>query len=318
MSLRSGFSLTELSISLTIIAIIAGSALSVALTSNENAYKTQTLNKLDKIEKALAGFVILNHRLPCPANGVTDVNSSSFGSEGTVSTSSCPNANFISGNVFSGVVPVRTLNLPDDFMFDGWGHRITYAVDIQFANNNITNQSCDGTTSKKCFIETLEDKASITVNDAAGLPRTTHATYALISHGENGHGAFSKIGNKTRVNAYINGNPWRNNHFSGELENSHLSNSGNDEAYNNIFVAKDLIKDEANLSEYFDDIVRFKTKSQIVQASSLTGAKYLFYDSICRITADIINNPINDCSNAKSESDCTNFAIEIYNRCIHD
>ena len=314
--LRKGFSLTELSVSIAIIAMIAGSALSVALTSDFYTNTAQTNAKLDKIETALAGFVALNHRLPCPASGSTSLTASDFGQEGTPSKNGCASANFNSGTVYGGVVPIRTLQLPDDFMFDGWGRRISYAVDSPFANNILTNPECDGTTSSVCFLDTAEDSANITINDASNTPRTTHAAYVLISHGENGHGAFIKNGSTTRFNAYEDGNPWRDGRFSGELENAHYSNSGQNTSYNSVFVAKHLIRDEGSLTEYFDDITRFQTKSQIVKASGMGATNTMLYDTICRDAANIMATSINACTGAVNESDCTNFANEINKRCL--
>lgn len=314
--LTQGFSLTELSVSLSIIAMIAGSALSVALTSNLHANTVQTESKLNKIDEALAGFVALNHRLPCPADGTLSPTAAGFGLEGTPSASGCAGANFHSNTVYGGVVPTRSLQLPDEFMLDGWGRRISYAVDAPFTNNDITNSDCDGTTSSFCFIDTTEDNATITVLDASGTARTSHALYVLFSHGENGHGAFLKTGGTTRVNAYETGNPWRNGGFPGELENTHYSNNGEINTYNAIFVAKSFSRDEATHSDYFDDLVHFKTKSQLVKTAGTALGDTILYDSICRDTASIMATPVNDCTGAANESDCTNFASEINKRCL--
>lgn len=311
-----GFSLTELSIAIAIIATIAGSALSVALTSDFYANTKQTNIKLDKIEEALASFLVINHRLPCPASGTDRTTDPNFGIEGTPNVDGCANANFHSGNVYTGVVPTRTLQLPSEFMLDGWGHRITYAVDFNFANNISTNTDCDGTTSTVCFIDTPEENASITVKDASGTVRTSRAIYALISHGENGHGAFAKNGGNARINAYTIGNPWRDGKFSGELNNSHYSNEGANTSYDAIFIAKQFQRDEANLTEYFDDLVRFKTKSQLVKAAGIGVRNNILYDSICRDVTAILSSPVNACTGASNESDCTNFAREINKRCL--
>lgn len=310
------FSLTELSIAMTIIAVVAGSALSVALTGDEYAKKTQTESKLDRIEEALAAYLANNKRLPCPADGTLLITNASFGVEGTPSSASCGSANFSSAKVYAGVVPVTTLSLPDDFMFDGWGRRITYAVDYRFANNSTTNTDCDGATSTVCFIDTSGDAATIKVHDASGTARTSTAVYVLISHGENGHGAFVKNGSSTRINTYISGNPWRSGGFDDELENAHFDNSGSNTAYNTTFVDKQFVRDEDGYTDYFDDMVRFKTKSELVKEAGTNLTSNILYDSICRDAEDIIENPTNACTGANSESDCTNFATEINSRCL--
>jgi prepilin-type N-terminal cleavage/methylation domain-containing protein len=313
---QKGFSLTELSIAIAIIAVIAGSALSVALTNDFYANTTQTNAKLDKIEEALASFLVINQRLPCPADGTQSITSESFGIESTPSVSGCGTANFTSGNVYAGVIPTRTLQLPDEFMLDAWGRRITYAVDFRFANNVLTNNNCDGTSSPICFIDTIANDASITVQDSSGAARTTQAIYVLISHGENGHGAFTKNGGTTRLNAYSGNNPWRNGKFPSELENAHYSNEGSNTSYNTSFVSKQYQRDEANLSEYFDDMVRFRTKHSLIKAAGSGISNKILYDSICRDANAILSSPTNACTGANNESDCTNFANEIYKRCL--
>ncbi len=309
------FSLVELSISLVIISMIIGSALSVALTSDYNANLKQTNDKLDKIEEALVSFLALNKRLPCPANGASLIAAADFGIEGSSTTNGCGGANFNSGDVYSGVVPIRTLLLPDEFMFDGFGRRITYAVDYKFTKNNINNIDCDGATSTICFIDSDKNTATIIVNDAAGKVRTSNAVYILISHGENGHGAFIKNGSSKRVNAYPLGNKWRNN-FAGELENSHFSNEGVDQTYNNIFAAKSYMRDESGNGEYFDDIVRYKDKDHLIKDAGKNIRNAIIYEPICRDVTFVMDNPINVCTGAYNESDCTNFANELYKRCL--
>jgi len=304
-----GFSLIELSTSIAIIAMIAGSAISIALTSDYPSKLGETNAKLDRIEEALTGFLTLNHRLPCPADGTLATSDSNFGSEGMRSSTSCPLANFSDGgNVTAGVVPVRTLQLPDDFMFDGWGHRITYAIDYRFANNTTTNPACNGNSGDLCFIGI--DSGGLTVTDASGGNRTTSAIYILLSHGENGHGAFNKVGSATRIRAHYPSPPYPYTNVSAEVQNSHFDVSGNTTPYNNIFIQKDYIKSKGG--EYFDNILRFKDKTQLV----LTTGTY-FYNSNCTDASNIINNPSNNaCTGAATESDCDNYATEVYNLCL--
>lgn len=310
-----GFSLTELSLSLAIIAMIAGSAISVAINNTDYAKVKVTNDKLDRIEDALAAFVALNDRLPCPADGTLLTTDGDFGTEGTRSDTSCPEANFTSGNVRGGVVPVTTLSLPDDYMFDGWGRRISYAVDYQFASNVSNNSDCDGTISTICFVETVGSSASITVNDAGGSNRTTTAVYVVFSHGQNGHGAFIKNGSSTRINAYTSGNAWRTS-FDDELENAHYTNAGADDTYDTVFVAKQFLRDENNDSDYFDDLLRFAEKSEIVRIAGGDASIKIIYDDLCVDAAAIVASPPDVCSGADSESDCEDFATEVNSRCL--
>lgn len=309
-----GFSLTELSVSIAIIAMIAGSALSVAITSDYATKKRETDAKLDRIEEALAGFFSINKRLPCPADGELPTTDADFGLEG-VRGEACPNTNFNDGaNVFAGVVPIRTLQMPDDFMFDGWDRRIMYVVDYRFANNDTTvtpATDCDGDPADICFMDAAS--GSIIVDDASGNPRTSNAVYLLLSNGENGHGAYSKIGSATRIQAHYSTGAPNNYLFSDvadEIENSHFSVSGANTSYDNVFVQKAFIKDEGG--EYFDDMVRFREKDQIIIEAGET-----MYQSICRDAKTIIDNPgASSCTGAASESNCEDFASQINERCL--
>lgn len=309
--LQRGFSLTELSISIAIIALLIGAALSVVISSDYNAKKTQTEGKLDRIESALAAYLKLNERLPCPADGALTADDLGYGEELTPSAASCAPAvtTLTAGNIYAGTLPTKTLQLPDDFMLDGWSRRFTYVVDYRFANNDTTNVDCDGgVTSTICFIDT--PAGEINVIDGNASDRTTEAVYVVISHGANGHGAFTKNGSAILVNAYSVelGSKYS---FEDERDNSHLNEDGsNFTPYDAVFVQKELLEEEGG--EYFDDLVRFRTKSQIVNL-----ADALFFDSSCRQSADIINNPgSNICIGADDETSCTQFASEIYDRCI--
>jgi prepilin-type N-terminal cleavage/methylation domain-containing protein len=313
-----GFSLVELSVSLAIIGMIAGSAISVAVTSDSYTKKAETNSKLDRIEEALAGFLQSNLRLPCVANGTLPSSDPQYGIEGTMTPAAgglqCPNKNFSGAFINEGVVPMRTLQLPDDYMFDGWGRRITYVVDYRMANNPTTNTTCDGVTSTVCFID---GNGSIVVNDASGTARAGTAVYLLLSHGENAHGAYTKNGSATRINAFPAGNPYRSG-SAAELANSHFDNSGANTAYNGIFVQKDPVRiDDTTLAagsrEYFDDIIRFKAKVYLVKAAGKVR-----YDGRCRDAAAIVNSPgTNNCTGAANEANCESMATEVYLRCLN-
>ncbi len=314
---KRGFSLTEMSTVMVVIGFIAASALSVAISSDYATKWGETESKLNRIEEALAGYLSINHRLPCPASGTAGITSASFGVE-QITGINCTadfNDGVVGNTVWGGVVPVVTLQLPDDFMFDGWGRRIDYAVNNNFANNTTTNPGC---ASSACFI----DKAAgtITVNDASDTAIVTNAVYVLLSHGENGHGAFPKPGSAitTRLNGFPAGNPYRDATASAhEFTNAKSDNSGTNTTYTATFVTRDYTRNDdttaaASARTYFDDQLRYRTKSQIVKA---TGAA--IYDSVCSTALAIVNNPgANDCTGAIDHTQCETFATEINSRCL--
>ncbi len=295
------YSLVELSMALSIIAILIGGALTIATNKTESDKIKKTNQNMNKIEDALEEFLIQNKRLPCPADGKSAIDASSdnsFGVETTVTLATCTGSNFTDGNnVSSGVVPVRTLGLPDDVMMDGWGRRITYVIDSRFTNNATTNTNCDGVNSTLCFKYT--SNGSIKINDVSATQKSTEGVYALISHGKNGYGAFNYYGSNTRIAFPVSPN-------KDEIENS-----GDKSVYTPIFVQRTTDND-------FDDIVRYKPKWQI-----LNDAKAITDPNLCLPAKNVVNNPdkggnnaANSCSFASDVTKCEAMAAKIASLCL--
>ena len=212
-----------------------------------------------------------NNRLPCPTDVTLTESSTVFGTEGvlagvcttgstydgngnrTAAANPGPTANFtttlatpssntnIPGGtaVVEGGVPVRTLNLSDEFAVDGWGRKIAYAVWAPI-------------TGTSAFVNygIYSNCGAINVHDAAATTRTTLADYVLLSYGANGHGGY--LPNGTRMNA--------GSLDADEQTNCHCSATASNNAYSATYVQKDVTVDTAGNSLYtFDDIVRFRS-----------------------------------------------------------
>jgi prepilin-type N-terminal cleavage/methylation domain-containing protein len=249
-----GFSLLELSIVLTIIALITGSGLMMGSSMLESAKRASTNNKLDAIETALYAFRMTNNRLPCPADATIAAGGTNSGVEaanagsctgGTPAANRSVTVSGISGDVVEGTVPTRALNLPDEFMLDGWGRRITYAVwsSMTAADAFLTygiRQNC----------------GAITVKDAGAGNRTTAAAYALVSHGADGHGGYLPAGSRMNAGS-TNGD---------EQTNCHCDAGAADAAYAASYVQKVATENSASATDKFDDVVRFKERWQLQSA----------------------------------------------------
>ncbi len=285
-----GFSLVELSVVLTVIGVTLSGALTLAIQKTESDKIAETNKKMDAIEKALELYLIPYWGLSfvCPADGTLTTASSSYGVAGTASSTGCANNNFNNsgsgGNVYAGVVPVKTLFLPDDYMFDGWGRKFTFVIDYRFANNRWTNAACNvgkPAGAVACFKYT--SNGSIQINDSTGTAITTTAVYVLISHGKNGNGAWKHdVGSRLAASA-----------DAGEM-----SNAGNDSgAFDNIFVQKDT-------TSTFDDIVRYKTKTNI-----LSSANAVTDSAICNAANGQVYSTISPlpCAGAPN-TNCANMA----------
>jgi type II secretory pathway pseudopilin PulG len=255
---QKGFSLIELSVIISVAASATIGFLSWTQPKNiDDARKaTITRESMKVISNAIEAFVVEKGRLPCPADqlmridntsasgtdyyvndyGVEDLDTSDTLINGTKTLGvDCPNSN--------GAVPVYSLGLGKSYMTDGWGRRFTYQVattlcgaDAGIAGNVGDDPAADMTSRRKGCTKYsyATGTGNITVTDGS-LNLTTTASYVLVSHGANGKGAYLPSGSQLA------------NGTGNELENSNT---------NTTFV-------KAVNSSSFDDIVMFKTKTQV-------------------------------------------------------
>src|ERR1017187_982628 len=281
-----GFTLLELSIVLVLIAVIMSGGLAILTSSLQASQFNATVDRMDAIEKTLLEYAVANNRIPCPSDLTQAVGSATYGMEagagagsspGTA-TGACtgasmlPQANFkTASGMVEGGVPTRALQLPDDYMYDGWGRRFRYAA----------ASATTATGSLPAGVPSLCGSAAsgITVNDVTGAARTTAAIYALISHGSNGHGAYTSGG------VVVNGGSVN----TDELTNCHCTSAGvYGGTYTSIYVEKTPTQDTTNALDNFDDIVTFKEGWQM-QAQNFPVGPML---ANCLFVGDTTNNRI--------------------------
>ncbi|MDB5926782.1 MAG: hypothetical protein JWN13_5718 [Betaproteobacteria bacterium] len=127
-----GFTLLELAITLSIVAVLAGAVLVpfVAQIAQRNTVATE--RTLEQIKEALLGYATATGRLPCPASAASN-GAEVFAAGGSIANGNCAS--------FVGFLPAVTLGFtPVDsqgFAIDGWGtpqNRIRYAVANQTVN----------------------------------------------------------------------------------------------------------------------------------------------------------------------------------------
>ena len=250
------FTLVELAIVILIIGLIAGMGVSTAREMIDAANLTATQNRIDTVEKALLSFWKKNGRMPCPAD-ITLANShANYGIEATGSdtcTGGAIAANFPAATSFykaaEGAVPVITLGLPKDFVYDGWGHRIAYAVTPTFTRPYASTRI--QLRNSICLVDT-----AIKIADIAGGNRSTSAVYALVSYGKNGHGSYSS--GSTRLNVGSSN--------ADELINCHCTSAAANSTYDGNYVQRSQNLNSGNQANYFDDIVRYKERWQLSTA----------------------------------------------------
>lgn len=186
-----GFTLLEISIVLLIVSVLAGGAAASLNLYMQRKQSDETTYKLRVIQDALLKYRLAFDRLPCPADGTYATSSQYYGTEGATAgtcTGGTPAANYSFGNYLIGVVPTKTLGLPDDAGIDGWGRKITYAIDKRVTANNVFSPT------STAYIDSPDNTTRVRINNATGGSITIEAYYALISHGANGHGGYSRSG----------------------------------------------------------------------------------------------------------------------------
>lgn len=210
---QAGFTLIELSIVIMIIGLMA--AFGSKLASGLYVYERRKENaaRLDAVQTALALFVAQNRRLPCPADGALLANNANHGIAAPVAPGACTVQQ-------RGVVPWRTLGLPENALYDAYNRRISYRVYDNAATgltraNGLDMSTCDpaatvtGGAIADCLTtvapaDFLRNKglyvssaaaAGNLLMDPTDLTNTPGgAAYVLISHGPNGVGAYQDSG----------------------------------------------------------------------------------------------------------------------------
>lgn len=182
---KSGFTLIQLSIILTVASLVFVATLPGIQTSLKAS--AGSVSKMNSVLNTMRGYMAANGVLPCPADPTQATGSNTFGvaaaNPGTGSSGNCiggtPAAAYAdtTNHIAIGMIPVKTLGLSYADALDGYGRDITYVVDTN-ATGNSTGGPCWSSSSLT---------GAITVNDN-GTSYNTIA--ALVSHGTDGYGAW--------------------------------------------------------------------------------------------------------------------------------
>ncbi|MFN3956385.1 MAG: type II secretion system protein [Tepidimonas ignava] len=118
-----GFTLVEMALVLGLVGLLAFLFLPMGRVMQEQAKIKETRAKLDAIEAAMVRYVMLNERLPCPADGQLPDSDPNAGQESRI-PAEWTGCNSVART--RPVVPWRALGLTADDVVDAWGMRITY------------------------------------------------------------------------------------------------------------------------------------------------------------------------------------------------
>jgi type II secretory pathway pseudopilin PulG len=247
---KGGFTLIEIGIVLVIVSIILGTIVGLvpALQQQDN---TVTVNKkLDKLQQAIDTFYAQNGYIPCPARITDAPATATFGIATDCSLASVPNTIEVAGataneNLRTGVVPTRTLNLPDDFMFDSWNTRFDFTV---VKNLAISNPLYASYTSAQSDIIRIEDASLNRIPQPNSATYANVVAYVLVSHGPNNVGATNYLGSPIVA-------------CGGTLDSENCNN-------NNAFIDSYY---NSNPASFYDDSIRWKTQQQIAREVQFIG-----------------------------------------------
>lgn len=169
---NAGFTLTELALSLLIVAILLAGMLMPLSTQLDLRNQAQTQQALADIREALLGFAAANGRLPCPASATSN------GIESPSGGGACTNP-------YDGFVPAVTLGIaPVDnqgYALDAWQQRLRYAVTI--ANSNaFTTANGMKTTTLAALSPNLKVCSSAAGLSGAGSAAASCAAAATLSN----------------------------------------------------------------------------------------------------------------------------------------
>ncbi len=219
-----GFTLIEIAVVIVVLSLLFAMMAGIATAMLGQQRREATRQRLAGVETAIALFASQNKRLPCPADGTEVGTSATAGKENPD-----PPTGVCSGNQANGVVPWRALGLTEQDITDGWGNRMSYRVSPEFVSTGSMNFTrCDpaGTADRNGTVDATNgycsnpsppsasftpgewtDPKNVTsgrglrVQNLAGaltmdptLNPSTGAAYVVVSHGENGAGAFNNQG----------------------------------------------------------------------------------------------------------------------------
>jgi len=263
---KKAFSLIELSIVLVIISIVIAGTLSVSTVSVTNAKTKVTIDRMKEIYKAIGQYVVLNQKLPCPASLVLNKATSGYGSSAGAA-GSCSSAGVYQSNSASAIVigmaPVATLGLPIEMGEDGFGNKIMYAISkyMSAADYPSTNTANLGIATSGFSSHLENDNSTIRIIHQPSGNSISGNAVVLISYGSNGYGAF-KATSTAQTNS-TSSDPYEQQNYLSNINTASLPNLAD---YGVIAGnAGYVVITPTNLSStVFDDIVMFKTRSQMM------------------------------------------------------
>jgi len=284
-----GFSLIEMAVVLAIISVIVASGLSYSVAQREEKRYETTQKRIEFIMQAVDDFVDEKGYIPCPADPTLSPGSADFGFGGATgdpltTVTQCNSANIVeydgatNVSVIYGAVPVYSLNIPPEYIFDGWNRRLTYVVDedLTYVGTALTDgyltfegdievrspgfaTSPPGNNmpiSYRLASQTDVDNGFTDCTDTAvaagagtiGDCVKNGASVAIVSHGSNGFGAYGGVGGAAPA--------------AGSKFDPVAGSDDEDENADHLTTPDEILIQSIQRGD-FDDIVDYKLKWQL-------------------------------------------------------
>lgn len=181
-----GFSLLEIMMVLILMGFLVSGFLGAMQVYNAEKKETQMDKTYDSVRAAMNGFIQgregtdIRARYPCPAPLNVGPNSAEFGKEQRKPDGTCDattdgsNGVYDVGTAYIGAIPTNTLGITSEFMLDNFGNKMTYAV----TQSHVLD-----------FALTTTPVGQVEIIDESGS--SLMAPFALVTHGQDGAGAYT-------------------------------------------------------------------------------------------------------------------------------
>lgn len=263
-----GFTLVEMALVLLIVGLLAAVFLPATNTLLDNNRRKETRAKLEALEQSMVRFVMVNRRLPCPADGDLPPGNANQGLELAAGGACTALA------LTNGVVPWRSLGVAQGDALDAWNTMISYRVwggagvaGSLTLPDGMNMQALDPTNAGA--VNTWLATRGLRVCNAVACAPASAAelaskangngvAYVLVSHGANRFGGFSADGNYLGTSS----GP-----APGPLENINRNTLAlRATSPNDFYIDTDFTE---NPAAYYDDIVLRPTIMTVALAAGL-------------------------------------------------
>lgn len=190
-----GFSLIEMAMMIIVLGLLTVAGSAFYNTQQEVTRAQNNVEILQTAQNSLQTYLERTGHLPCPASRTAAPDTANFGTEFGVNLAAgdrcmdVPDSNpdvrditiAASGrSIKIGTLPVRALGLPDKYMTDAWGSRLTYVVTSDMATQGETWGDKQGA------IEIRDARSNESVTATVG-----NVVFTLLSAGKDKRGTFN-------------------------------------------------------------------------------------------------------------------------------